>query len=549
MKTFGHLVKLLLLVAGLALFGCGSSDSGGSLAGKVSFPKPAAAKAAAGDLYLAVYDLAGTEIDRAELIADPNDSNAYTYTTKKLDRNKDYILIAVRENQEMLAIVDKASFAQGAVTQEVNSETTAITILIKEWLTAEGLITNEGIHEGIPENKITEVSQKLAGDYKPAAVKLENQANLNDLVALVTTALEQGKYPSTETAVLNEANKEGKYTVPTTPTPGATYAINGKVTDAAGKGIAGVTVTLEGKTATTDTDGKYSFTGLANKTYTITVAKEGISFSPGSISAKVENKNLADQDFLQLVEKTAVLASNEFFTFVSGTIPAAIPSEIMYNDLNQTLYLPHAVALQAAADAKYDAIIKAPYGKYKDSNFGNDDENAFPATKGTVYIFRSFVWGDGETTENQICFYKLEITEATKKAGDTAGSVKFRYAPILAYETVDASGEWEFQLDGNKTSHLSVMDFATMIDFHPENDVDVPMFMGGSLSYTSKDTIAGRFQRWIDNAPEYYDGSIKFTLKDGKLDALIKIGDETYDRKGGVDDLNSLPAAAKAKVK
>lgn len=526
MKAMGNLVKMLMLIASLALFGCGSSsDSTTSLAGNVIFPPPvvaSAAKAAIGDLFLEVEDLAGNIIEsNVKLTQDAGNADEYTYKTGKLARNKDYILIAVRDNQEMIAIVDKGSLAKNEITQEVSAKTTATAILIEKWLNDDGIDL-----DNLTSDDITKVSQMLANQYKPTTVA----ADVTDaLVEAVENAISNEENPFEDGDVAELVEEQVKPQAPSVPTPGATYEISGKITDAAGKGIAGITVNIEGKTATTNADGKYSFTGLGNKTYAITTAKEGMNFSPSRIDAKVANKNLADQDFIQLVETTATLASNNFFTFITGAIVGGVPSEIMYNDVDGELLLPHSVALQVTSS--YDEIIKAPYGKYKDSNYDNDVP--FPAKAGTVYVFRSFTWGDGETTEEQLKYYKLEITEATKKVGDTLGAVKFKYAEILAPETVSVDGEWDFPANNN--AHLSVLNFATMLDFHPSDDANDPMYSSGSLSYTSKDTIEGRSIQWVESGSNIYDTSAKFTLKaNGKLDVLLKIGTQTFDLKDGV---------------
>ncbi len=85
---------------------------------------------------------------------------------------------------------------------------------------------------------------------------------------------------------------------------GDTYSVNGKITgsDTAGAGIAGATVQLKsggsnsGSSVTTDTNGDYTISDVANGTYTIDVSKTG--YDNGTIasfsvtSANVTGKNL-----------------------------------------------------------------------------------------------------------------------------------------------------------------------------------------------------------------------------------------------------------------
>jgi len=61
-----------------------------------------------------------------------------------------------------------------------------------------------------------------------------------------------------------------------------TYSISGTVTDKDGDGVAGVTVTADGQTDTTDANGDYAIGGLAAGTYTVTPSKDGCIFDPAS---------------------------------------------------------------------------------------------------------------------------------------------------------------------------------------------------------------------------------------------------------------------------
>ena len=66
--------------------------------------------------------------------------------------------------------------------------------------------------------------------------------------------------------------------------PRTSVSITGRVVDANGAGVSGVTVTLSGSqsaTATTDTSGKYVFNFIDTQgTHTVTPAKSGLSFTP-----------------------------------------------------------------------------------------------------------------------------------------------------------------------------------------------------------------------------------------------------------------------------
>ncbi len=66
-------------------------------------------------------------------------------------------------------------------------------------------------------------------------------------------------------------------------TRAGTYSISGRVVDSSGNPISGVTVSDNaGHTTTTGSDGRYTLSGLAAGTYTITPSKSGYAFSPAS---------------------------------------------------------------------------------------------------------------------------------------------------------------------------------------------------------------------------------------------------------------------------
>jgi len=82
-------------------------------------------------------------------------------------------------------------------------------------------------------------------------------------------------------------------------TPGAepTYSISGQVQDSSGNPISGVTISDgAGHTATTDSNGNYTLSGLTAGTYTLTPSKSGYTFSPASRTVNVP-PNATGQDF------------------------------------------------------------------------------------------------------------------------------------------------------------------------------------------------------------------------------------------------------------
>jgi hypothetical protein len=90
-----------------------------------------------------------------------------------------------------------------------------------------------------------------------------------------------------------------------------TYAISGKVT-----GASGVRIDLGGAntgSTTSDSVGNYSFSGLADGSYTLTPVKDGYAFDPPSITVALSGANATGRDF------TATLVTH----VVSGTVSGA----------------------------------------------------------------------------------------------------------------------------------------------------------------------------------------------------------------------------------
>ncbi|OPY68006.1 MAG: hypothetical protein A4E57_01994 [Syntrophorhabdaceae bacterium PtaU1.Bin034] len=319
------------------------------------------------------------------------------------------------------------------------------------------------------------------------------------------------------TSPLSNKTLEGQIdanNLPVIPPPGSSFAVSGKVTDAAGAGISGVTITFNGSPATTtDASGNYRISGVQNGSYTLTASLSGSVFHPSSLTAVVGNADVTGRNFISYVETTAALPGDQFFTFITGVIPGGVPSEIMYNDTDGVLILPHASAQKV--DQAYDTIIQAPYGIYRDSN--GEEPPIFPATAGTVYVMRSTMGDNGPIDGAR--YFKLQIDDATLISGDTRGTVTFRYAPILPLDIVDAVGEWEFP----NGAHLSVLSNTVWLDYTAQPGDPTCTIEG---SYTSSSIIAGEFMIFNQDGTNT-TGAVTVTLAltaDGKLNATL-VGD------------------------
>ncbi|HJV35704.1 carboxypeptidase regulatory-like domain-containing protein [Geomonas sp.] len=103
-----------------------------------------------------------------------------------------------------------------------------------------------------------------------------------------------------------------------------TYSIYGKVT-LNGSGLSGVLITLANgsasSTALTDLNGNYSFTGVANGSYTLSASAAGYYlFTPTSRSLTVSGMNVTGQDFLT----TLSAAISGGVTYPDGTVIGGI---------------------------------------------------------------------------------------------------------------------------------------------------------------------------------------------------------------------------------
>jgi Carboxypeptidase regulatory-like domain len=81
---------------------------------------------------------------------------------------------------------------------------------------------------------------------------------------------------------------------------GPTYTITGAVRDPTGGPESGVTVLLGGaaqSTTVTDGDGKYSFSGLARGTYTVTPTQGGYTCSPARVNVTLDGTSQVVPDF------------------------------------------------------------------------------------------------------------------------------------------------------------------------------------------------------------------------------------------------------------
>ena len=101
-----------------------------------------------------------------------------------------------------------------------------------------------------------------------------------------------------------------------------TYTISGTVS---GDTKQGVTIQLTGaatRIVTTDVNGSYSFTGLANGNYTLTPGKTGYIFNPGNTAVNVSGANTSGANF----SATASVAPTNT---ISGSVTGAVTQNVL----------------------------------------------------------------------------------------------------------------------------------------------------------------------------------------------------------------------------
>ncbi|MBI4915136.1 MAG: PPC domain-containing protein, partial [Acidobacteria bacterium] len=125
--------------------------------------------------------------------------------------------------------------------------------------------------------------------------------------------------PANSAVTVSGANVTG---VNFTSSAAPTYSISGTVSGAI---AAGVTINLTGAataSTTTAADGTYSFSSLANGSYTVTPSRSGYTFSPTSTAVTISGANQTGKNFVA----TAVATYS-----ISGTVSGAIATGVTVN--------------------------------------------------------------------------------------------------------------------------------------------------------------------------------------------------------------------------
>lgn len=149
---------------------------------------------------------------------------------------------------------------------------------------------------------------------------------------------------------------------PNSPPPVTTYSIAGTVS---GSVASGVTMTLSGAASATTSsaaDGTYSFTKLANGSYTVTPTLAGYTFTPSSSAVSVSGANVSSENFTA----TAVAATYS----ISGTIAGTVTN---------------GVTLTLAQNGTHTGSTSSAGGAYSFTNIANGTYTVTPSLAGFTF--------------------------------------------------------------------------------------------------------------------------------------------------------------------
>lgn len=208
--------------------------------------------------------------------------------------------------------------------------------------------------------------------------------------------------------------------------PAETYKISGYV-KTNGIGLPGVAVMLDGKSATTDANGYYEFTGLeGNKSYTLAVSKSGYESYSETVQLGTDDKQVSDIILktieMPLTEITNALASMEgvsaenvslYFcvqaaennTFAAGAVVSRQKSIVFfYNESTSTITAENEYSATTSDELQGMSTLAAKetisrFTSYRIVPFGLvKTGGAFNFTYYDGYDMYLLCWGHGEAT-------------------------------------------------------------------------------------------------------------------------------------------------------
>ncbi len=159
----------------------------------------------------------------------------------------------------------------------------------------------------------------------------------------------------------------------TTASSGGSFLIKGNVKDGSSVGIANVLMTLSGAasaTTTTDSSGRYNFTGLGNGTYTVTPSKSGCTFSPTSQTKTIAGADVTGVKFTGTCSGGGGGGGGSFL--LKGNVKTSSGVGIA----NVTMTLSGAASATTTTDS---------YGRYNFTGLGNGTYTVTPSKTGCTF--------------------------------------------------------------------------------------------------------------------------------------------------------------------
>ena len=213
------------------------------------------------------------------------------------------------------------------------------------------------------------------------------------------------------------------------PAPATTYSITGTVALTGGP-LQNVVVTLSGSstgTFTTGSDGKYSFTGLANGTYTLTPALTGYVFNPNPIVVVVSGSNMV-QDFVATANPGGTTYS------ISGTVYLGPATTTAVSGVTVTL-----------AGAHTGSVVTGSTGTWTFTGLLGGNYTVTASLSGYSITPVSFTWNPLSANSSGNIFY---ATLAKFSQADLVGS--------WVMQALKTNGKWLYftgtvDVDGNVT--------------------------------------------------------------------------------------------------
>jgi hypothetical protein len=212
----------------------------------------------------------------------------------------------------------------------------------------------------------------------------------------------------------------------------ATYSLSGTVTGVDSVGFGGVTINLTGAAAastTTDASGTFTFTGLADGTYTVTPVKEGFTFTPPSLQKVVNGANLSGVNFMAAAAPAYIYVPGGVFHVgppppASGisTVPevtSATPSGSLYPNSTITWTVTWVVT---TVPVTYVDVYIPDLGGYFE--YEVDPEEA-AAGVAEIEMVQSFTMPPDETCTPicRLCTCYVKAPEATTESLETSFSL------------------------------------------------------------------------------------------------------------------------------